>query len=36
MKKDYIPGLGNIADFVVINECRGARDKQKLDIKKLW
>jgi len=34
--KDYIPGLGDTADFAIIGGRRDARDEQELDIGKLW
>jgi DNA ligase 4 len=36
LKKDYIPGLGDTADFAIIGGRRDARDEQELDIGKLW
>jgi DNA ligase-4 len=36
LKKDYIPGLGDTADFAIIGAHRDARDEQELMIGKLW
>ena len=35
LKKDYIPGLWDTADFAIIGGRRDARDEQELDIGKL-
>jgi DNA ligase 4 len=35
LKKDYIPGLGDTADFAIIGGRRDTRDKQEFDIGKL-
>jgi DNA ligase 4 len=36
LKKDYIPGLGDTADFAIVGGRRNAKDKQEIDIRKLW
>ncbi|KAH8800812.1 hypothetical protein F5884DRAFT_890523 [Xylogone sp. PMI_703] len=36
LKKDYIPGLGDTADFAIVGGRRDARDEQALGIGKLW
>jgi DNA ligase-4 len=36
LKKDYIPGLGDTADFAIVGGHRDARDEQELGIGKLW
>jgi DNA ligase 4 len=36
LKKDYIAGLGDTADFAIVGGHRDARDEQELDIGKLW
>ena len=36
LKKDYIAGLGDIADFAIVSRHRDAKDKQELSIRKLW
>ncbi|KAH8800779.1 hypothetical protein F5884DRAFT_713747 [Xylogone sp. PMI_703] len=36
LKKDYIPGLGDTADFAIVGGRRNARDEQVLGIGKLW
>ncbi|KAH6995458.1 hypothetical protein BKA56DRAFT_650373 [Ilyonectria sp. MPI-CAGE-AT-0026] len=36
LKKDYIPGLGDTADFAIIGGRRNARDEYKLGIGSLW
>jgi DNA ligase 4 len=36
LKKDYIVGLGNTADFAVVGGFRDAKDEQELGIGKLW
>ncbi|KFA53376.1 hypothetical protein S40293_09397 [Stachybotrys chartarum IBT 40293] len=36
VKKDYIPGLGDTADFVIIGGSRGAKKECELGIGKLW
>ncbi len=35
LKKDYIAGLGDTADFAIISGRRNARDEQELRIRKL-
>ncbi len=35
LKKDYIPGLENTTDLVVINRRRDIRDEGELNIRKL-
>ena len=35
LKKDYIPGLGDIADFTIISGRYNAKDKQEIGIGKL-
>jgi hypothetical protein len=35
LKKDYIPGLGNIIEFGIIKEARDVKDEQEIDIGKL-
>jgi DNA ligase-4 len=36
LKKDYIPGLGDTADFAIVGGHRDAKDEQELGIGKLW
>jgi DNA ligase-4 len=36
LKKDYIPGLGDTADFAIVGGHRDARDEQELGIGELW
>jgi DNA ligase-4 len=36
LKKDYIPGLGDTADFAIVGGRRNAKDEQEIDIGKLW
>jgi hypothetical protein len=36
LKKDYITGLGDTADFAIVGGRRDARDEQELGIGKLW
>jgi DNA ligase-4 len=36
LKKDYIPGLGDTADFAIVGGRRDAGDAQELRIGKLW
>src|SRR5207248_2070183 len=36
LKKDYIPGFGDAADFVIIGGRRDAGDEVELGIGKLW
>jgi DNA ligase-4 len=36
LKKDYIAGLGDTADFAIVGGRRDARDEQELGIGKLW
>ncbi|KAH7115591.1 hypothetical protein EDB81DRAFT_595044, partial [Dactylonectria macrodidyma] len=36
LKKDYIPGLGDTADFAIIGGRRNARDEHELGIGSLW
>jgi DNA ligase-4 len=36
VKKDYIPGLGDTADFVIVGGCRDAGDAQELRIGQIW
>ena len=36
LKKDYIPGLGDTADFAIVGGRRDARDEEALGIGKLW
>jgi DNA ligase 4 len=36
LKKDYIAGLGDTADFAIIGGRRDAKDEQELGIRKLW
>lgn len=35
LKKDYIPGLSDTADFIIIGGCCSAKDKYKLGISSL-
>ena len=34
-KKDYIVGLENIVDFIIVNDCRDVRNETELYMKKL-
>jgi DNA ligase-4 len=36
LKKDYIPGLGDTADFAIVGGRRNARDETELGIGSLW
>ena len=36
LKKDYIPGLGDTADFAIVGGSRDAKVEQELGIGKLW
>lgn len=36
LKKDYIPGLGDTADLIIVGGRRDARDEQELGAGKLW
>jgi DNA ligase 4 len=36
LKKDYIPGLGDTADFAIIGGRRDAKDEQEIGMGKLW
>jgi DNA ligase-4 len=36
LKKDYIPGLGDTADFAIVRGHRNAKDEQEISIRKLW
>jgi DNA ligase 4 len=35
LKKDYIPGLGDTADFAIVGGYRNTKDKQEIGIGKL-
>ncbi|KAM4056415.1 ATP dependent DNA ligase [Hirsutella rhossiliensis] len=36
LKKDYIPGLGDSADFTIVGGNHSAEDEQEIGIGKLW
>ena len=36
LKKDYIPGLGDTADFAIVGGRHDAKDEQEIGIGKLW
>ncbi len=36
LKKNYIPGFGDITDLVIVNGRRDVRAEQKFAIGKLW
>lgn len=36
LKKDYIPGLGDTADLIIVGGRRDARDEQEIGAGKLW
>jgi DNA ligase 4 len=36
LKRDYIPGLGDTADFAIVRGRRSTKDKEEIGIGKLW